>query len=69
MEEQVFVNLISTVGFPIAAFIVVAWLLYREMQERAANNKEWASAIERNTAVMTKVLDRMEEEHNAHAGN
>lgn len=69
MTYEVLTNLIGSYGFPIAAFVWVAYLLYKQMGLRAEDNERWAAAIERNTAVMEKLLDQMEAKEDAYKGN
>lgn len=57
---QTAINLISSVGFPILAYLQ----LFKFVQSQDENHKsevdELRTAIENNTLVLTKVLERME---------
>lgn len=62
---QTLINLISSVGFPILAYLQ----LFKFVQSQDENNKsevdELRTAIENNTLVLTKVLERLEVTDNA----
>lgn len=56
---EVIKELVSNVGFPIAC---VCMMFYQQEQERKAHKEEsekWVEALNRNTAVMEKVLERV----------
>lgn len=62
---QTAINLISSVGFPILAYLQ----LFKFVQSQDENHKdevdELRTAIENNTLVLTKVLERLEVTDNA----
>lgn len=62
---QTAINLISSVGFPILAYLQ----LFKFVQSQDENHKcevdELRTAIENNTLVLTKVLERLEATDNA----
>ena len=49
------------VGFPIACVVAMFWMWDREREEHKAEAREWAEALNNNTAVMQKLVDRLEE--------
>lgn len=58
---EVFIQLISQVGFPIA---VAAYLLYQNKQESESHEKEMLSmvqALNNNTLAITKLEERLED--------
>ena len=56
MEEAA--QLISSVGFPIAAFLLMFWYTKTEA-------KETREAINQNTLVLTKLTEEIHHEHSA----
>lgn len=55
------VTFIQNVGFPIACVVAMFWMWDRERAEHKAEAEKWAEAIANNTAVMQKLVDRLEE--------
>lgn len=55
------VTFIQNVGFPIACVVAMFWMWDRERQEHKAEAEKWAEAIQNNTAVMQKLVDRLED--------
>lgn len=58
---DVIIQFIQNVGFPIACVVAMFWMWDRERQEHKAEAEKWAEAINNNTAVMQKLVDRLEE--------
>ena len=50
------VSIISQVGFPIAAFLLMFWYVKTE-------SKETREAIENNTLVLTKLVSELHHQH------
>ena len=60
MESMdVFMQLIGTVGFPIVAYIGLFWYVIQQNKAHQNEVAELRKAIENNTQVMNKVLERM----------
>lgn len=61
MEEvvQFATNLISNVGFPIACVVVMFYMQNKEREAHKAESAAWVEALNRNTAVMQKVLEKL----------
>ena len=57
MDVQTVSQLISTVGFPIAVCIYMAW-------ERHTSQKEMRQALDNNTVALTQILEHMRKEDN-----
>lgn len=57
MDVQTISQLISTVGFPIAVCIYMAW-------DRHTSQKEMTKALENNTVALTQILEHMRKEDN-----
>lgn len=58
---EAIVTFIQNVGFPIACVVAMFWMWDRERQEHKAEAEKWAEAIANNTAVMQKLVDRLED--------
>lgn len=56
----VITNLISNLGFPIACVCVMFYMLNKEREDHKAETAELTKAIQNNTSMMEKVLDRIE---------
>lgn len=57
---QELVQLISTVGFPIACTMVMWYLLEKERESHKESEKQMTEAINNNTRMMEKLLDKLE---------
>lgn len=57
MEE--IVSIISNVGFPIACVCVMFWQMEKERESHKAESEKWVEAINNNTLVMEKVLEKV----------
>lgn len=55
-----FVQIVSTVGFPIAVCLLCFWYIREIQTEHKAETAKLADAINNNTLVMTKLVDRLE---------
>lgn len=54
-------QLIGTVGFPIACTVVMFYMWNKERDEHKAECEKWVEAINNNTNVMNKLLDKIQE--------
>ncbi len=54
-----FTTLVNTIGFPIAVCIALFWFLYQENKSHKEETKRMTEAIDNNTAVMNKMLDKI----------
>lgn len=61
---NVIVSFIQNVGFPIACVFAMFWMWDREREEHKAEAEKWSEAINNNTAVMQKLIDRLDGENN-----
>lgn len=57
MEE--IVSLISNVGFPIACVCVMFYQMEKERESHKQESEKWVEAINNNTKVMEKVLEKV----------
>lgn len=51
------VQVISTLGFPIAISVYLLWNMEKQRQESRQDSEKWCEAINRNSSIMEKVLD------------
>lgn len=61
MEEvvQIVTNLVSNVGFPIACVVAMFYMQNKEREAHKAESASWVEALNRNTDVMQKVLEKL----------
>lgn len=61
MEEvmQIVTNLVSNVGFPIACVVAMFYMQNKEREAHKAESAAWVEALNRNTDVMQKVLEKL----------
>lgn len=59
MEE--IVSIISNLGFPIACACVMFWQMEKERESHKAESEKWVEALNNNTRVMEKVLEKVSE--------
>ena len=52
-------SIISNVGFPIACVIMMFHMWDKERQEHKAEADKWVEAINNNTNVMQRLIDKM----------
>lgn len=62
MQVDVFTQLISNMGFPIACVIVMFWMWNKEREDHKIESEKWVEALHNNTLVMEKLLARLENE-------
>lgn len=55
------VNIVSNVGFPIACVIVMFFQMEKERESHKQESEKWVEAINNNTKVMEKVLEKVGE--------
>lgn len=53
-------NLIANLGFPIACVAVMFWQMNEERKAHKEESQSWVDALNRNSAVMEKVLAKLE---------
>ena len=54
-----FINLIGSLGFPIAACIGCFWMLNKEREEHKAEMQEVSKAINNNTLALNTLTERL----------
>lgn len=55
-----FVSLISNVGFPIFACIMMFKSMEKEQENHKQESEKWTEALNNNTMVMRELLNRLE---------
>ena len=60
MDVTTVTQLITTVGFPIACTFVLFTYLNKEREEHTAEIKELKEAINNNTLVVQKLIDKLD---------
>lgn len=58
---DIIVTFIQNVGFPIACVVAMFWMWDRERVEHKKEAEEWAAAINNNTRVMEKLVEKLED--------
>ena len=59
MDVGVLTTLISNMGFPIACVIAMFYMWNKEREEHKVETEKLADAINNNTMMMEKVLDKL----------
>ncbi len=62
MEVEPILQAIANLGFPIACTLLMFRLLNQEQENHKSESKEWTQAINNNTLVMQKLVDRLDGE-------
>lgn len=60
MDISAITSAISNMGFPIACVVAMFWLMEQERKSHKEESDKWVEALNRNTNVMEKVLDKIE---------
>ena len=60
MDMQTLVQLIGSLGFPIAACIACFWMLNKEREDRIAEMKEFTKAIDNNTLALEAIKNKLD---------
>lgn len=55
------IQIISNVGFPIFACIMMFKAMDKDRDEHKAESEKWVEALNNNTNVMQKLVDRLED--------
>ena len=60
MDVSSIVQIIGSLGFPIAACITVFWYLMKESENHKAEVTKLTEALQNNTLALTKLCDELE---------
>ena len=61
MDIQAVTELFSNLAVPVACLVATFWLWNKEREDHKAENKELTQAIQNNTLIMQKLVDKLEE--------
>ena len=61
MEITEIINMVSTVGLPIAMCLMLSWYVKTTNDSYRNDIKSLQQSIDNNTAVMNKIIDKLEE--------
>lgn len=61
MEITEIINMVSTVGFPIAMCLMLSWYVKTTNDSYRNDIKSLQQSIDNNTAVMNKIIEKLEE--------
>ena len=56
---EMVIEVIKNVGFPIAVVIYLFWQVEQERKAHKSESDQWVEALNKNTQVMTRLLDRL----------
>lgn len=62
MDIQGITNLITTIGFPIAVCLICFWYINKIQESHKQEMDKMSEAIQNNTLVMQKLLDKLGDE-------
>ena len=62
MDVSAIVQVVGSLGFPIAACIAVFWYLMKESENHKAEVNKLSEALQNNTIALTKLCDELEKE-------
>lgn len=55
------IDIINQVGFPIACVVAMFWQMEKERDSHAKESAAWVEALNRNTNVMEKLLEKIDQ--------
>ena len=58
---EAFVDIFSNLAVPVACLVATFWLWNKERDDHKAEMKEMTSAVQNNTLVVQKLLDKLGE--------
>lgn len=59
MDVSMVTEFINSVGFPIACVAAMFWMQNQEREQHRQEAEKFAEAINNNTQVMTRILERL----------
>lgn len=60
MEVTEIINMVSTVGFPIAMCLMLSWYIKTSNDSYREDIRSLQQSIDNNTAVMNKIIEKLE---------
>ena len=64
MDVSAIVQVVGSLGFPIAACIAVFWYLMKESENHKQEVNKLSEALQNNTVALTKLCDELERSDN-----
>lgn len=58
--DQTIMNAISSLGFPIVCCLIILYMYWKSDQTHKAEVDKLSEAVQNNTVVMEKILERLE---------
>ncbi len=62
MDVSGLIQVVGSLGFPIAACVAVFWYLMKESENHKAEVNKLSEALQNNTIALTKLCDELEKE-------
>ena len=62
MDVSALIQVVGSLGFPIAACVAVFWYLMKESENHKAEVNKLSEALQNNTIALTKLCDELEKE-------
>lgn len=60
MDVSALIQIVGSLGFPIAACVAVFWYLMRESENHKEEMNKLSEALQNNTIALTKLCDELE---------
>ena len=60
-NANVITQIVSTLGFPIAMWVALFWYMIQQRKQHVEESEKWQQALNNNTAVLTKIYERLGE--------
>lgn len=60
MDVTAIVQIVSNLGVPVACMVAMFWMLNKEREDHRLESEKFVEAINNNTVVMTKLVERLE---------
>lgn len=54
-------QIVSTLGFPVAMCLALFWYMIQQRKQHVAESEKWQQALNNNTAVLTKIYEKLGE--------
>ena len=60
MDVTAIIQIVSNLGGPVACLVAMFWMLNKEREDHKLESEKFVEAINNNTVVMTKLVERMD---------
>ena len=60
MDVTAIIQIVSNLRVPVACLVAMLWMLNKEREDHKLESEKFVEAINNNTVVMTKLVERME---------